>query len=492
MTAPDNSEREDGPLDDPAPSSSVEYLILGAGPAGLSAALELCRHGASVLLVEKESGCGGLCRTHRRDGFSFDMGGHRFITRDREIFDSVAGLMGSNLRVAERTSVIRLGGKEYHYPLKLSEVLRGEGLTGVARIFLSFVGARFRRSPAGPSFADWTQRQFGKEIYQRFFAPYTRKLWDLDPGELSSDWAAERISRISLGDVALHALRLRRHPPRTFARRYCYPRQGIGQIFESLEAEARRLGAGCITRARVAQVKPGPPHEVRLETPRGDVEITCGRILSTIPVPELVALLPAPPEVRHAASQLSFRSLRFANLQLEGPPLSDRTWIYVPQKEYLMTRIQFPARRSPENCPPGKTSIQLEIPCNFGDELWARPREELLPRLLEELEQLGFPVRSRVIDSFDVRARHAYPVYRRDYREHLERVLSWIDQQDGIATFGRQGRFQYIFFDRAMRAGVDAARRCLGLPVGFDEPSDTSPLIPEESGSITDSLPISG
>jgi protoporphyrinogen oxidase len=468
--------------------AAADVVVLGGGPAGLAAAWELASHRASVLVIEKHSRTGGLCRTDRRDGFSFDQGGHRFITRDQELFERVTSLLEDRLHVAERRSVIRIGEREYRYPLEIGEVLRGEGPLRIARILGSYLAARLLGRRETPSFEDWVKRHFGHELYSRFFEPYTKKLWGLPPSELSSDWAGQRIAKLSMKTVVQRALGLATHAPRTFAGKYCYPRRGIGEIFEAVEAEIRRLGGKVMTGVEAKAIRPGADCAVELEGPRGRFEVRCRHVISTIPLPALAAALPGGEAQRAAAAKLRFRSLRFLNLLLDGPPAADKTWIYVPEGRFLMTRVQIPIQRSAGNCPPGRSSLQLEIPCTRGDAVWTAPHQEILERGLKDLDAIGLEVRPALLGSFDAFAEHAYPIYQRGYQEHRGALLGWVASIPQVQTCGRQGRFNYIFFDRAMREGIDAARRWLGLPVEERE-DEEAPLLPEESRSLVEALP---
>lgn len=477
------------PSTEPAACAEVDVVVLGAGPAGLAAADELLAHGLSVLVVELADEPGGLCRSFERRGFFFDQGGHRFITRNRQLFDRIRELLGDRLRVRERHSVIRIEGREYRYPLDFAEVLKGEGVGGVARILASYLISRFRdafrqRAGAGPdSLESWVRRHFGGAIYVRFFRDYTRKLWGLEGSEISGDWAGRRISQLDLRDFARHVFGKKAPVPRTFAARYSYPRHGIGEIFGTLARRIQEAGGVLSTSSRAIGLPTEGPLAVELATPAGQREVRCEHIISTIPLPDLVDLLGAPDDIRRSARRLRFRGLRFLNLLLEGPPLSDRTWMYVPEKRFMMTRVQFPGNRSPENCPPGMTSVQLEIPCDPGNAIWEVSDSELLERCLPQLAELGFDVGARLLDGFSTRARHAYPIYTLDYRSSLDLVLAWIHRQPRIQTCGRQGQFSYIFFDRAMESGLRAASRITGVPA-IDETASEDPLLPEEADSI--------
>lgn len=373
----------------------------------------------------------------------------------------------------------------------MGEVLKGEGIGGIGRILASYLASRtlgvlsWRRRASGPdadSLESWVRGRFGKAIFDRFFREYTRKLWGISGAELSADWAGQRIAQLNTRAVVRQILGRGGRAPRTFAKKYCYPRHGIGQIFRALTERFESAGGHLLLGSRAGLVRPGKTFEVEVSTPEGLREVTCQRMISTIPLPDLVAILDAPEPVRRAAGALRFRSLRFLNLLLDGPPLSSRTWVYVPDPDFFMTRVQFPANRSPENCPRGRTSIQLEIPCSEGDEVWTADESSLLERGLEEAERFGLDVRSRLLGSFSTRALHAYPIYRRGYLSARAAVLEWIDSVPGLATCGRQGRFDYIFFDRAMEHGLRAARSITGRDMPPERPSD--PLLPEEARSI--------
>jgi protoporphyrinogen oxidase len=473
----------------------ADAIVIGAGPCGLAAARELALHGAGTIVLERSDAVGGLCRTHRQEGFSYDLGGHRFFTRDAEVFDLIRSLLGDRLHVVERRSTIRIGDRRYAYPLELRAVLRGEGPLRVARILSSFVGSRIAsfcrgNTSSDEGFDDWVRRNFGSELYGSFFAAYTEKLWGIPPSSLSAEWAARRIPRISMFSVARRALGLERRSPRSFAKKFCYPRRGIGEIFDALAKDAESRGVTILTKTRPTSLRKtarGWIIEIDHDGERSELEAT--RVISTMPIDELVQLVPGGAEIARCHPPLRYRSLRFLNLALEGRAISSDTWIYVPEAQHLMTRIQIPANRSPENCPPGCTSVQLEIPCREGDEIWTLPHEQLLERGLAALERLGFDVRPRVLSSFDTRASHAYPVYERGFRQSRDALLAWIESRAGLSTHGRQGRFDYMFFDRAIREGIDAARAALGLFVQT-RIDDADPLLPDESRSTIESLPL--
>jgi protoporphyrinogen oxidase len=312
------------------------------------------------------------------------------------------------------------------------------------------------------TFEDWVVARFGRPLYDTFFGPYTQKLWGRHPAKISADWAAERISLLSLGDAALRLARLRDTPIRTYARRYRYPRFGMGQLYERLAAEVVRLGGEVRRGAHVTGLETAGDRvtAVRFHGANGPERIAVGELLSTIALPELVrALAPAAiGDVALATQKLTFRSLVFLNIALRREAVSENTWMYVASGRLRISRIQEPKRRSPSMAPAGRTSMMLEIPCDVGDEIWTADTAALLARFSRELAELGFAIED-AIEAFVVRVEHGYPVYHLGYDEDRRILLATVERFANVRTAGRQGLFRYVFMDAAMQMGIEAARQ---------------------------------
>ncbi|MCE7911183.1 MAG: amine oxidase [Candidatus Brocadia sp.] len=440
-------------------------VVLGGGPCGLSAAWELSENGYDVTVLEKDSGVGGLCITHEYQGYRFDLGGHRFVSPNKGFVDRVCRMMGDELLTAERKSVILLNGKTFQYPLSARDLFAKIGFRTGIMAFFSFmkeaVIAVFLRKKE-VSFYDWVTHRFGRILYDLFFGPYTEKVWGISPKLISSDWASQRIALLNLSDVCLRLSGLKEDTPRTYARTYFYPRKGIGQIFEVMAKVVRQNGGRIVTHADVSGVEVcgGTVKKIRYMHHGFLREIDCDGVISTMPLPDLIHALPEHlvRDILPDARGLRYRAIRFMNMLVDRPDISDNTWMYVVEKKYVMTRIQEPRRRSPFNAPDGKTSLMLEMPCDVNDDLWNYGDEELLARCLTDLCELGINVRDDVTGYFTSRVTHGYPVYSLDYRSHQGRLLNFLDQFDNLITCGRQGAFRYIFMDTAMEMGIAAAR----------------------------------
>ncbi|MBD3388389.1 MAG: NAD(P)-binding protein [Candidatus Altiarchaeales archaeon] len=442
-----------------------DVLVLGAGSCGLSAAWDLLEKGYKVTVLEVLGEPGGLCRTSERGDYRFDLGGHRFISRDQGLIDRVQKLMGSELLVSTRKSVIRFQGKNYKYPLNARDLLVNMNPLLSSACFLSYVKSRLlnRLNPQpDDNFEEWLVNRYGRRLYQIFFEPYSTKLWGVSPREISSEWASQRISLLNLSDVILRVLGLRKSKPRTYALKYFYPREGIGQMFRVLAAEVERLGGMIVYNARVTAVnlEGDTVTSVEYELDGVKKKIECEKLISTLLLPDLVKMMHPKPaaEVLAMADDLKLRSLRFMNIPLDGiEDISDNTWWYLQDGGYAATRLQEPKRRSRYSAPEGKTSVMLEIPCTVGDETWTMDDKKLFERCMVDLKDMGLDLEDNVVDYYTTDAIQSYPVYSMTYRQNRDGLLEHLKKYGNLISCGRQGLFDYIFMDDAMLMGFQAS-----------------------------------
>lgn len=443
-------------------------VILGGGPCGLSCAWELAAQGWNVVVLEREPHPGGLCATNTFGEYRFDLGGHRFLSQNQELTRRILDLMGDDMLIPERKSVVMHSGKRFSYPLSAPDLVENLGLGLNLKALLGYAGELIRRriAPRDEShFEGWVTARFGRPLYDRFFGPYTEKLWGISPTQISSDWAAQRISLLNLGDAALRLAGLRQSPIRTYARRYYYPRLGMGQLFDRMagkmcdEGGVIHLGAD-VTGLEVVgkRVK-----AVRYRLDGQEHLLPCSWVFSTISLPALVRYI-APHStngVGTAIGNLRSRALRFLNIPLDIPDFSENTWMYVAEPQYKMSRIQEPKRRSPAMAPPGKTSIMLEIPCSVGDRIWDADGDTLFREMSIELRSLGFDIDAIAMGHHSVWVEHGYPIYHLGYQHDRDTLLREVAKMDNVLTGGRQGIFRYIFLDTAMEMGIEAAHQIM-------------------------------
>jgi protoporphyrinogen oxidase len=439
-------------------------IVIGAGPAGLAAADGLAAAGLDVLVLEEHDRVGGLCRTVSFAGATFDLGGHRFITKDDEVRAFVFELMGNELEVRRRKSTIRLRGKNFAYPLDFKNLLGRMNPLTTARAAVDYLWAAARQQVApraDVSFEDWVVNRFGRTLYDLYFGPYTAKLWGRSPREISADWAAQRISLLNLWDVLLLLTKIKKEQPKTYAAQFHYPPGGIGRIYERLAARAEAAGAEVRLGCRATELRREGGAVTRVSYVRGGREESEGAdfVVSTAPLPRLAEMIrPGEPRALEAAARMQFRGLRFFNMVVDRPQVTDNTWIYVPEPEYFFFRVQDLRNWSPSLCPPGKCALELEIACDPGDEKWRMSDEEVREVCMRGLAAVELDLAGDVeayASSFDA---YSYPVYDLDYRDKLRAVLDFIWPLENLVTIGRGGLFRYNNMDHSLTMGLLAAR----------------------------------
>ncbi len=228
---------------------AIKAVIVGAGPAGLTAAYELSKKGQRVVVLESDPKyVGGISRTVEYHGYRFDIGGHRFFSKSREVEDLWTEILGADMLERPRSSKIYYGGNFYAYPLKPLEAFSQLGVVESARCVLSFLKARLKPVPTPNSFEDWVVNEFGERLFRIFFKTYTEKVWGMSCKDISADWAAQRIKGLTLGGAIKNALLPNRRSKdrarvvKTLIDTFRYPRFGPGMMWEACAEKVRGLG----------------------------------------------------------------------------------------------------------------------------------------------------------------------------------------------------------------------------------------------------------
>jgi len=449
---------------------SGEYVVLGAGSAGLAAAVTLAGEGAAVTVLERAGQVGGLCRTLQFGDYRFDLGGHRIISDSAAALELIRGLCGPDLAEQERRTKIVFGDHWFRQPLQMGELLRRLDKGLMLRCGLSFLrhrlGAAFLPA-AEVTFEQWVVHRFGRRLYDIFFGPYTRKVWGVEPSCIDAEWAAQRIQVPGLLEVARHSLGRAAGRPPVLAERYLYPHGGIGLICDHMSRRVVAEGGRVLVDARPLRLRwSGRRIEaVQWRTSDGEMDVAASGVVSTIPLPELVRILdpPPPPAVREAAAELDFRALTFLFLTIDRDWVMDQDALYVPDPRYLFFRVEQPKMWSAAMAPPERTSLCLEISCRRDDAYWRAEAGDLLPRAVADLQALGL-LRSadEVLSCHKVQEPHAYPAALVGVREKRRLVVDWLDRFENLRPAGRQGFFRYVNQDAAIEMGVLAAGGLLG------------------------------
>lgn len=449
------------------PVKSKKIIVLGGGLSGLSAAwcalskLRDCK----VTVIEKNGFIGGLAASFRWNGFTLDFGPHRFHTKNAETLEIVRRLVGGQrLLHRDRLSHIYLNEKYIEYPLKLDAIACLDPLT-IGHVLFDFAAAKIVSPFRGKSddFEGHVKKKFGKKLYDIYFGPYTEKLWGVHPGGLSADWAEDRISGLSMYQIAKKMLNIG-GGVRTFTSKFWYPKGGIGEISKRLGEEIKTSGGMILTGKRVQKISRS--HGKFFVEADGRV-FAADSVISTIPITTLSKIIrpKAPRHVVKAANALRFRSMVFVFVLLDqehAMMLPSDNWIYYYSKDVLFHRLSQQKSFSPTTCPAGKSEITAEIVCFENDRVWNTPDHEIKEKVLSDLKKVGMlsaAGRKRIIGVKVVRVPYVYPIYAPPgYKKHLDSLEEFV-KSAGIVSAGRGGLFQYNNLDSAIESGIAAGNQ---------------------------------
>jgi len=438
-------------------------VVIGGGPAGLTAAYVLAGRGVRPTLLEADPQVGGLAKTVVRDGYRFDLGGHRFFTKSGEVRDLWHEVLGPELLERRRLSRIYWNHRFLDYPLRAGDVVRKLGAVETARVLLSYGRAAVRRKGGEQTFEQWVCNRFGRRLFELFFRSYTEKVWGVPTSEIRAEWAAQRIKNMSLGAAARAAL-FGNGDARVVSLidRFHYPRLGPGQMWETMARRIEEAGGRVLTST--------PAEFVHLEQGRvagvtwGGMRREADTVLSSLPLRTLVASVePRPPApVRAAASGLRYRDFMTVALVIKGADLFPDNWIYIHDPGVRVGRIQNFRAWSPDMVPdPDMTCVGLEYFCFRGDDLWSASDDVLVALAADELAALGLVERAAVEHGYVVRVPKAYPIYDADYAERIAVIRGWLDGIEGLQQIGRNGLHRYNNSDHSMLTALRAVENHL-------------------------------
>lgn len=426
-----------------------DFIILGAGIAGLTAARELLRQGQRVTLIEKGREVGGLARTFEREGFRFDLGGHRFHSNNPSVLHWLHELMGEDLLRVPRVSHIKLNGRFVTYPIAFPNAFTAFSPLKATQLAASYALAHLtERGRPDHSFEDWIVKRFGSMMYQHFFQPYTEKVWGVSGQQLAAEWAAARIGLPNMWQAIRHTLRPSMNPPATAIDQFYYPRYGFGTIPQALARDIVAHGGRILTEITPGCIQPGRNgFELLGKTPSGSLRLRARELVSTIPLDQLLGMLPQ--NGRFVPNHpLHYRGLICLFLAIRRPQISPDSWTYFPEPSLLFGRTHEPKNWSAAMVPDDTyTSLCVEIFASPDDSVWSWADDHIRQRVVAQLAQMGWLSAEEVCHAWVVRVRHAYPRYDLGYREHLAQVHDFLHQWPGLHLVGRTGSFRYMNSD---------------------------------------------
>lgn len=444
----------------------VPVVIVGAGPAGLTAAYQLVKEGSRPLVVEKNHLVGGIARTEQHHGYRYDIGGHRFFTKVPVVEQLWREVLGDDLLTVPRISRIYYEGRFYNYPIELRNTLVNLGLRESFRILLSYLRWKVRPYPVEETFEQWVTNRFGRRLYARFFKTYTEKVWGVPCSSIRADWAAQRIKNLSLRVAIWNAL-FGRHETKTLIKEFLYPRLGPGMMWERVRDLVEQGGGRIMTETEVLRLHRYGSRIAGLTVRQGGEEFAIhGRhYISTMPLDELVARIDPPPPtvVARAAVGLRFRDFLMVGLIVKKVSRFHDNWIYVHTNGVKVGRIQNFGNWSSAMIPDsGTTSLGLEYFCNQGDEIWGMPDAALIDLAKHELASLGLADAADIQGGVVIRQLKAYPLYDELYRSHIEVIRAYLSGIENLQTIGRNGMHRYNNQDHSMITAILAVRNLMG------------------------------
>lgn len=443
-----------------------EVVIIGGGPAGLTAAYELTRQNLHPIVLEKLDKVGGIARTENHHGYHFDMGGHRFFTKSEEVNQFWQEILQDDFLHRPRLSRIYYKNKFFHYPLKPMNALLGLGPLEGALIVASYLRWQLFPYKEEETFEQWVTNRFGRRLFKTFFESYTEKVWGISCKELKAEWAAQRIKDLSLKTAITSMFFKPQHTIKTLIDAFDYPRRGPGMLWTAVADRVKaqggevKLGADVVRITREGNYITGVTVQQGVETQT----ITGTDFISSMPIPLFLQRLdpPPPPHVLHAAKHLKHRDFLTVCLIVNQRNLFPDNWIYVHDPTVQVGRIQNYKNWSEEMVPDqAHTSLGLEYFCNQGDDLWQMSDAELVELGKGELARIGLVDAADVLDGVVFRVEHTYPVYDGDYADHLTVVKQYVAKFKNFQTIGRNGLHRYNNQDHAMLTGMYAVRNIL-------------------------------
>ena len=441
------------------PDSTPEVVIIGAGPAGLTAAYELGKRGAPSTVLEADGVVGGISRTAQRDGWRFDIGGHRFFTKVAAVEALWHEILPEeDFLLRPRSSRVYYNKKFLEYPLRASNVLRMVGPIEAMLCVLSYVWARVRPPKDQTNLEGWVTARFGARLYRALFKTYNEKLWGVPATEIRADWAAQRIKNLNLLNAAVNALRPKRNQKdiTSLIEEFQYPKYGPGMMWERCRDIVEAHGTKVLMNTAATTVHHANGRALAVTATGSDgatSRFDCDHVISSMPITALLRSMdpPVPDDVRCAADDLRYRDFMTVALVVPVEYGFPDNWIYIHDPEVKVGRIQNFGTWSPYLVKQGRTCLGMEFFVTEGDEMWTASDEDLVELGKRELQQLGLVDASKVEAGYVVRMPKAYPMYDENYKRNVETLRHWLESNaPNVHPVGRNGMHKYNNQDHSM------------------------------------------
>jgi protoporphyrinogen oxidase len=409
-------------------------------------------------VFEADDQVGGISRTVERDGWRFDIGGHRFFTKVKPVDDFWHEILSDDdFLLRPRMSRIYYRGKLFDYPLRAMNALKGLGALEAAKCIGSYAMARIKPPKDQSNFEGWVTARFGRRLYSIFFKTYTEKVWGIPATSIQADWAAQRIKNLSLSKAIINAVMPKRNSKEvtSLIEEFKYPKFGPGMMWERCAELVTEFGGTVAMRTYIDKVHRDEDGAVAVTVngSEGSVYTEAEHVISSMPISALIGAMepPAPAEVVAAADGLRYRDFLTVALVVPERFSFPDNWIYIHAPNVKVGRIQNFGSWSPFLVKDGRTCLGLEYFVNEGDELWDSADEDLVELAKRELEALGLVTHGVIEAGHVVRQAKAYPVYDEDFQRHVDVIRGWLSEHvPNVHPVGRNGMHRYNNADHSM------------------------------------------
>lgn len=442
-------------------SEKASVIIIGAGPAGLTAAYQLIKLGHPVTLIESTNQVGGMSRSLEMFGQIVDCGPHRFFTSDKIVNDFFHEIVGDNFTVVNRLTRIYYRNKFFDYPLKIGNVIRNISIFELTHILFSYFWIRIFPNKSVKTFEDWVTNKFGEKLFGMFFKSYTEKLWGINCNQIDADWASQRIKKLSLWEALISSIKgNKNNKHKTLVDVFAYPYKGTGATYNEIAHRFEKLGGKILFGQKIERFMEQDSKITEIITQNGE-SFKADWIVSTMPMTSLIqGLSNVPQQILDYTRKLYFRNTTLVYLEINSNQLFPDNWIYIHSPEVTHGRITNFRNWCPTLTNEKSTSILcLEFWSFDSDPLWQKSDEELSQLAHRELLMLNLISNNDlVLNSKVIKIPKCYPVYETGYMENLSPIIDYLNTISNLKLIGRYGSFKYNNQDHSILMGLLLAK----------------------------------
>jgi protoporphyrinogen oxidase len=437
----------------------MKIAVIGAGVAGITTAYSLTKSNCQVDVFESSGRVGGMAATITLWDQKVDIGPHRFFSNDKQVNDLWLEVAGEHYQMVNRLTRIYYNNKFFNYPLNIGNTLSNLGILEASRCVLSYLKEQFITSKEDESFEAWVQSKFGKRLYSIFFKTYSEKLWGIPCTELDSDFAAQRIKKLSLYEAIKNAaLKGRSNKHKTLVDQFAYPLGGTGMVYERMARFVKQSGNHVHLNTPVYRVVNYNGRVIGIELQDGTFK-EYDYVVSTMPYTTMVqTLTEVPDKIKQLAQKLTFRNTVIVYLLIESDNIFPDNWIYIHSTELLMGRVTNFRNWVPHLYNNKKeTILAIEYWCNQDSEQWNYKDQDFIKLASTEITKTGLVKPGLIKDGHVYRINKCYPVYSKGYKEILNPINNYVSSIENLSVIGRYGSFKYNNQDHSILMGLKAA-----------------------------------